>query len=559
MTILQNNPVLHNTRVRNPKNPFIHGTIHYIGPVASSSNPSILYAGIEWDEPVGKHNGTVIHKNTQKPIAYFNTEERHASYVKLTKVDYGILLNSQTLFSRYVQMNDPLIAPYNMLPHVALTSRGNDKPIEFVGELNIRKKQQVTKVSRICLEKFGIYGVDLDHAMTNVTSLDLSHNFCPWSVLKDLICVFPMVNDLSLARNPLGVLGETDYEYTSITQLNVSNCSLHSFQTIQEIGRICQNIEQLSISQNFLSNAHEYPLSGVIFSNLKYLDCSSCCWSSQQLSSLTSLQLQTLILNYNSITTLDLNVENLQNLQIVQTKISSWSAIDVLLPLSSIRIQNTPLNDTGVGFTRMQIIARLPNVTCVNGSFIKVRERMESEKKYVAYVAGLLFCDGENEKSYLNQSTQEKVIEQNPRFYFLRQKHEQTISATQRAGIFSTLSSQTIKVKIISMAAQSCHIPPVHKQLPSTMTIGRLKSMITHIFRVDVECQRLSWRKGNIFPIECNNNLSSLEDFLVENESEILLNEIDVRAEEFERDSMNNFRKSLMNNQKRRIERHIVL
>merc|ERR1719253_1373521 len=95
------------------------GTIKYVGTVASSKkNPHDIYAGIQWDDPTrGKHNGSVQHYKTKELVHHFTcTPNTSGSFLKLHKINYGVELNSNLIKSRYVTMNDALIAPNNVLP-----------------------------------------------------------------------------------------------------------------------------------------------------------------------------------------------------------------------------------------------------------------------------------------------------------------------------------------------------------------------------------------------------------------------------------------------------------
>ena len=60
-------------------------------------------------------------------------------------------LTPELMRSRYVKPDAELIAPGNLLPHVARTSSGREKPIEFWGEVKIRGRQQLEVVEEISL------------------------------------------------------------------------------------------------------------------------------------------------------------------------------------------------------------------------------------------------------------------------------------------------------------------------------------------------------------------------------------------------------------------------
>ena len=143
------------TRIRDSDG-FI-GTVVYLGPVASAKNPMEIYAGVLWDDPTrGKHDGSVICRATKDLIRYFCAPPNGGSFLRLRKMDLGVSLTQDLIQERYVEMNAPLIAPNNMLPHTARTASGKPKDIELLGELKIRQKQQMEALPKISLRSLGI-------------------------------------------------------------------------------------------------------------------------------------------------------------------------------------------------------------------------------------------------------------------------------------------------------------------------------------------------------------------------------------------------------------------
>ena len=163
----QDNLVVGRTRVRCPKG--VHrGTVVYVGPVASAAPSSDsaaaeIYAGVVWDDPSrGKHNGTVLCRTTNRLVRHFNaTHPTAGSFVKLARLDTGVELNLELLRQKYVDRHsDECVAPHNLLPHRAQTASGrNDKPIELLGELQIRERQQLADLVTVSLRLAGISSV----------------------------------------------------------------------------------------------------------------------------------------------------------------------------------------------------------------------------------------------------------------------------------------------------------------------------------------------------------------------------------------------------------------
>ena len=111
------------TRVRDASG-FV-GTVLYLGPVASAKSPTEIYAGIAWDDVTrGKHDGSVICRTTNQLVRHFKCGPTQGSFLRLSKVDAGVSLSPELMRSRYVKPDAELVAPDNLLPHVARTSGG---------------------------------------------------------------------------------------------------------------------------------------------------------------------------------------------------------------------------------------------------------------------------------------------------------------------------------------------------------------------------------------------------------------------------------------------------
>jgi hypothetical protein len=131
-------------------------------------------------------------------------------------VDRGVALTAQLLQSKYVELHAPVIAPDNVLPHMARTSSGrDDKPIEFLGELQIRQRQQLHEFHKISLRRQGIAGLAVmtkkqgnqqqkddedDSLFENIRDVDLAGNLLSsWKDALTIMEQFPKLTDFSVA------------------------------------------------------------------------------------------------------------------------------------------------------------------------------------------------------------------------------------------------------------------------------------------------------------------------------------------------------------------------
>merc|ERR1712028_56752 len=120
------------------------------------------------------------------------------SFIRLRKLDFGVTLTKKLLRQKYVDMNAPIIAPNNVLSHTATTASGHEKSIEFLGELKIRRRQQLENIDKISLRREGISNVvdvvaneeedddmiDLQH----IKEIDLAGNlFSDWDPILKVI------------------------------------------------------------------------------------------------------------------------------------------------------------------------------------------------------------------------------------------------------------------------------------------------------------------------------------------------------------------------------------
>ena len=515
-------------------------SIRYVGPVASAKKTEEIYAGVEWDDGTrGKHDGSVISRKTNEIVRHFSLKtpsQTGGSFLRLNKIDLGVELNLKLIQSRYVDPDAPLVAPNNILPYSARTSSGRSKPIEFLGEMKVRKRQQLEDLDDISLRSMGIskgaYGDErelLTKTFQHLKELDLAGNlFSDWEDLLGILLAFPQVEWLSFASNkihdipPHMEMKEGGFGHLRV--LNLNKCSIESFRTIEMLNGICPNIEELCIAFSDLSDMSEEepdelsftvtPLNG--FRQLKLLDCSSCnldSWSNQVRRLAHLPKLRTLILDDNLLSDPVIDKSNsefyaLENLQIAGTAIDNWTGIQSLSNLQNLktfRFRKCPLTDMiGSGEARAGTIARLPLIQVLNASQITAKERLEAERRYVSSVSREILQlnnktktsnEDESKLSAIDAFNKLGLNERYPRFEELVVKHKESMIVGQSAFMGEgSISNNALNVTIKSMAAESCTSEPLVKRLPASLKIGRLKTMCARTFGLDVELQILHFR-----------------------------------------------------------------
>lgn len=597
------------TRVRDASG-FV-GTVLYVGPVASAKASTEIYAGIAWDDVTrGKHDGSVISRSTNQIVRHFKCGPTQGSFLRLSKVDVGVPLTPQLMRTRYVKPDAELVAPDNLLSHVARTSSGRDKPIEFYGELKLRNRQQLEVVEEISLRMLGISQPPPENddevlkeiaEFAHLRGIDLAGNLLSdWGDVLAILKLFPNLCNISLASNRINDVGGSlrGAAFLNTKSLNLNNCNIATFRSIISIGNALPNLDELCVAHCNLADIDNC-MDGAIsreeseegnylleelFKNLVLLDLSDCqltSWQGQIMKFGKLPRLESLIVNDNAIDSIEVYGEeqttnvvfpSLVSLQLAGTTISTWTALDQLNKIStlrSLRLRNTPLtNKLGVGEVRSTVIARLPTLEYFNASPVSTKERVEAERRYVSTVSRelLLISSGAiiaaekdtNRGETAGEDTiskEDQLFATHPQFQSLVEKHKDTMSslshhASNESSHQGNIGEEIINVTIKSMAAASCDMEPLRKRLPRSLKIGRIKTMCAKYFRVDIDLQMLHFRaEGDPFPTELEDTEHSLFYYGVSDGAEILVNEIDVVAVEREKARQ-------ANDHSRRVEEH---
>jgi tubulin-specific chaperone E len=498
------------------------GTVVYLGPVASAKNATEVYAGVVWDDTSrGKHDGSVVCRTTNQVVRHFRCGPTQGSFVRLNKLDRGVALTAELLQSKYVELQAPVIAPNNILPHTALTASGREKPIEFLGELKIRRRQQLEDIHKVSLRREGISWMDSlseeDRArFQNIRDIDLAGNLLSdWAVVLNITQQFPQLTDFSVAFNRIQdiTLPPLTPSLSNMKVLNLNHCGINSFQSVLWVAKSMPFLESLCVASSDLSDLEQKPTLYGLFSCLKVLDCSDCkltSWEKQVkpyfgcLSSLEQLSLDDNPIS--SITADDGSAfPALQALQLAGTAIAAWSDVDGVnhLNLRSLRLKYIPLtSNLGQGEVRFMAIARIPTLDYLNGSVVSTKERTEAERRYVTMIAHLLMkVERENAKDRLQlEQAKTLLISGHPQYLTLLEKHSGLILPSANQGSDgdnpnkASIASSVCNVSISSMAASSCSMEPLTRRLPGTLTVGRLKALCGRAFGLDVDLMSLHFR-----------------------------------------------------------------
>ena len=589
-----NDIIIDQTRVRDAAG--FCGTVAYVGPVASASDPSQIYAGVVWDDPSrGKHNGTVVCQRTGQLVAHISRKQcphpTGASFVKLHKLDRGTVATPAVLTDRYVALDDPQrVTIHNnnnnnnnnntdsvLLPHTVRTASGkHDKPIELHGELHIRRYQQVgdRALRHVSLRLAGLYSLDTTQreqwraASQHVETLDLAGNlFSDWTVLTDVLACFGRLASLSLAANRLG-----DCRYQELQRyrddnhkqsesidpillqtLNVRDCHIQSVQTLLALGRLVPTLTELGLGQANLTDMLSVTATDLALALpcLQKLDLSQGHLTTEQVARLAQLPaLESLSLDdnpmmdawpvfENSDASDDLNnvppFPNLVHLQLSGTQITDWTALEGLRACprwQSLRLQRTPLT------TQCGAAAARRQLVARFGNLRIVNGSVVSERERLdaerRYVGDVA--------RLLRQGDKATILAAHVRYPVLSQTHAAVLETLPGSGggDGNTWKDALVTLTMRSMAAQSCEQAPLIRRLPSTLTVGKVKALLGRHFGLDLDLQELSFqnttngKQDESIPVLLDEDDQTLGYFGVADGATLYMHEVDVRARQEE-------------------------
>jgi hypothetical protein len=263
-----------------------YGTVRYRGPVAASKVKTDEWIGIEWDDSTrGKHDGSclgesgVFHR-------YFDCAFGAGSFVKEHKLIQGKGF-VDALYERYKDTSSTGVASDE---HFAMTAKGHQKPIEFVGENNIRKWQRLDLLKQVTLPKVGIAiaGDKIHEIAGHFTYADIQYNLIhSWYEVAKIASQIPSLQSYYILGNKMEMVTPDIIAripsnwFAHLKIFCISKCKIHSWDAVQILNPLLTNIEELFMTH---SNFEDMPLYDSIddslftvgFNSLKKLDVSSC-------------------------------------------------------------------------------------------------------------------------------------------------------------------------------------------------------------------------------------------------------------------------------------------
>lgn len=517
------------------KGPNKIGTIKYIGPVQGYQG---IWAGVDWDDGDGRHNGTV------NGVIYFDADgEKSASFVRLHSLSMGVTF-MEALFCRY-RGNSTKEEQDEMY---VLSASQRRVAIELVGVNKIQEKlMHLENLFHVSLEYAGVSQPGPVHEthgiLPKLEELDLRGNLLPDWQAVGLICEeLPALKFLDLSNNRIRIGSDSLPIFYNLHTLVLNNCGL-SWKQVEKLKRSLPTLEELHLGGNRLRTieplGEDESVSSVSppsifvegFDSLQLLSLEGNeieSWEEvAKLSRLTRLEQLHLSNNmlkqiiYLQPQKLDHCLSNahepqngqhklfekLRCLLLGGNKIEDWASIDALnlFPsLTDVRLSDNPIsNPTKGGALRYMFIARLSKITMLNGSEVKDRERKDSEIRYVRFVM-----------TTMQGKSEEEIAREHPRFAELKARHD---ISDERWPVGVTgpqkMAAGLLSITLTCVGASAGEKAPITKKLPATTTVGKLKLLCQGFFKLTPIKQRLFLQEqGSPIPTPLSDDMETLGD-----------------------------------------------
>ncbi|XP_077862097.1 tubulin-specific chaperone E-like [Saccoglossus kowalevskii] len=511
-----------------------YGTVKYIGEVPPTAGE---WLGVEWDEPErGKHDG--MHEGHR----FFHTNHpTSGSFIRLKKAEFGISY-CEALVERYGMPDDEDMG-IEKSEWFFKTYGNKQKAVEMVGAQSVAKLQsQYEKLSDVALREMRISSAGaeghIEKTSPNVTELDLSKNLL--SSLEQVANITKQMKSLKtlkLSENRLQLpLQSTklDTAFQNVSELFLNYMKL-TWKDIVQLSPVLPSLKNLHVCFNDISTIPRLDNS---FESLELLNLESnniADWKSvQHLGQLP--RLSSLILNMNSIPEISFKetacgektklFPALKSISLNDNKLSSWrdvNELNKLTGLEEIRLKRNPLlKDQKYFNVRQLIITKIETLKLCNGSEVPDIERKTAELDYLKRFGQEWLDSGGSQDLAINRPSDDFKIN-HPRYHRLLELYGAPESSEFSAAPSTALKNTLIKVTIV--CPQKPEIKAVSKKLPGSMTVQKVKNLISRIFKVDTTDQQLAYisKKMGGPEVELESDLRQLSYYSLENEDTIVI------------------------------------
>lgn len=503
------------------------GTVKYIGPVEGHQG---LWIGVDWDSGEGRHDGSL------NGTRYFHAqEETSGSFVRPQLLNAGrTLLDAMVSRYRGETKDEEDDGMY------LLSVRQKRVSVELVGKEKIEKKQKHLEdliSASLVYEGISSSG-ELENVFPNLKELDLTGNLFPdWHAVSLICGELSALRFLDLSRNRLQLRSDPSPALAHLQTLVLNYCQINWGQ-VEVLKHSLSLLEELHLCGNKISVLE-------VEGECKYVQGFKClrllnlennhieAW--EELLKLSRVEsLEQLQVGHNKLKQIFYPVDigdndrsfkpfvSLHCLLLAGNRIEGWDSVDALnqFPnLKEVRLSDNPLTDLNAGGApRYLLVARLANISVLNGSEIRQRERKDSEIRYVHHVM-----------STMPTSDVEERTNCHPRFLELKELYDldEEQSQTRTAAGSAKMANSLRAITLVCVAPSVGEKAPSVKKLPLSTTIGKLKLVCESLFKVKASKQRLYIRDQDApVPMLLDEDLETLGDVGVGSNTSILVDEM---------------------------------
>ncbi|KAM5302127.1 tubulin-specific chaperone E isoform 1-T4 [Glossophaga mutica] len=497
-------------------------TVLFYGPVPPVAG---LWLGVEWDNPErGKHDGS--HEGT----VYFKcSHPTGGSFIRPNKVNFGVDFLT-AVENRYVLKDGPEEDGKEQIVKIA------NRPVETIGFDSIRKQQsQLSTLQEISLRNCAVCRAGdkgaIAKACPNVREVDLSANLLSaWGEVVGIADQLGHLEVLNLRDNRLRFPAGPPSPAGAFPALKVVVLSRTGITWAEALRCAADwpRLEELYLESNGLSIS-ERPAD--VLQMVKLLDLShNQLIDENQLFLIAYLpRLEQLVLCNTGISSLrfpDAGIgcktsmfPSLKNLVVNDNRISQWSSIDELDKLRSLRslsCRRNPLTEGSGAQTACQfVIARIGQLQTLNKCQILPEDRRGAELEYRKAFGNEWKKAGGHQDPDKNRPNEE-FLAAHPRYQELCLKY-----GAPEDGELKTQQPCLLKNQLLALRIKyPNHLDQkvLEKQLPDSMTIQKVKGLLSRLHRVPVSDLLLSYESPKMpgREIELENDQQSLQFYSVE-------------------------------------------
>ncbi|XP_074079078.1 tubulin-specific chaperone E isoform X2 [Macrotis lagotis] len=504
-------------------------TVRYFGSVPPITGH---WLGVEWDNPErGKHDGS------HEGIVYFKC--RHptgGSFIRPNRVNFGVDFLT-AIKNRYGLENT------KQEDGIEMIVIGN-KPVETIGFDSVKKFQsQLSRLKEVSVWNSAVSCAgsegEIAQICPNIRKIDLSKNLLSsWNEVTFIADQLKCLEVLDLSENKLKFSYDSpspSFTFSALKVLVLNRTGI----TWTEVLWCAQGwpvLEELYLTSNDIIIS-ERPTD--VLQTIKLLDFSyNQSIDGDQLFQIAYLpRLEQLILSDNRISTLhfpDAGIgcktsmfPSLKCLVLNSNQISQWSSINELDKLQSLQYLSCTQNPLTEGSKEPQtirqlIIAKIGQLKTLNKCEIFREERYGAELDYRKTFGNEWKNAGGHQDPDKNKPNNEFIIA-HPRYQLLCLKY-----GAPEDGELKPQEPFMLKNQLLTLTIKCLHQPDqkvLVKQLPESMTIQKVKGLLSRLLKVPISELKLSYESPKMEgrEIELENDQQPLQFYSVENGDCILV------------------------------------